>query len=229
MEYIIGRQGTQPCIITERSVSRRHLKVVSNDDGTFTIENMSPAGTYVDGASVVRTTVDADTVIRLGESFTTTMRELLSCASQSGATDVDDDSGLSEGVSIWQLQSVYDDYQRRKLEIQKRQSRMQANRMLPGMLLMLVSLGASIIGGGDVIRTVGAVITCISFVFVIYTIVAINRNASKTPEENLELDKYIRINYVCPKCGAFLGYTPYEALINQGKCASCKTAWREKT
>jgi hypothetical protein len=39
------------------------------------------------------------------------------------------------------------------------------------------------------------------------------------------LNKQFMIDYVCPKCGNFLGYVPYEALANKSVCSFCKCKW----
>ena len=73
MEIIIGRQGTQKTPITDPTVSRKHCKVTDNGDGTYTIENLSPSGTKVDGVDILRTTVKPNSRIQLGQSFSATL------------------------------------------------------------------------------------------------------------------------------------------------------------
>ena len=77
MEIIIGRQGTQKTPITDPTVSRKHCKVTDNVDGTYTIENLSPSGTKVDGVDILRTTVKPNSRIQLGQSFSATLVELI--------------------------------------------------------------------------------------------------------------------------------------------------------
>ena len=77
MEIIIGRQGTQKTPITDPTVSRQHCKVTDNGDGTYTIENLSPSGTKVDGVDILRTTVKPNSRIQLGQSFSATLVELI--------------------------------------------------------------------------------------------------------------------------------------------------------
>ena len=38
-------------------------------------------------------------------------------------------------------------------------------------------------------------------------------------------NKQFMIDYVCPKCGNFLGYVPFEALANKSVCSFCKCKW----
>ncbi len=69
MEIILGRDGTQKTPITDQTVSRKHCKLTVNDDGTYTLENLSASGTKVDGQSIIRTTVNPNSRIQLGPSF----------------------------------------------------------------------------------------------------------------------------------------------------------------
>ena len=77
MEIIVGRKGTQRTPITDTTVSRQHCKILVNADGTYTIENISASGTYVNGNSIIRTAVTPDTMLRLGPSFSIAVRDLL--------------------------------------------------------------------------------------------------------------------------------------------------------
>jgi pSer/pThr/pTyr-binding forkhead associated (FHA) protein len=77
MEMIIGRHGTQKINITDPTVSRQHCKLTSNNDGTFTLENLSNQGTKVDGVDVIRTTVKLDSKVQLSSTFSVTVAELL--------------------------------------------------------------------------------------------------------------------------------------------------------
>lgn len=263
MEYIVGRQGNQPCQITEGSVSRKHLKVICNPDGTFTIENISSTGkTYVNGVQIFRTTIDANTPIRLGEKYNTTIGQLLCLNNaprpvtpqlqpqqvyqpqpryqpqpqpkpkpqsqpkpQPQPQPKPQPQQQTESVSISHLADVYDEYQDEKVAIQKNNSRAQMMRMLP----MIGSSGIGLLSMAIPIPDEAkAVIGVVSLIILVVALVKMFNNSSKTPELNMELDKNFRINYVCPKCGSFLGFTPHEALLNQGKCPACKTPWREK-
>ena len=69
MEIIVGRKGQQRTPITDLSVSREHCKLTSNMNGTYTIENLSANGTYIDARSVIRSVVTPDTIIQLGATF----------------------------------------------------------------------------------------------------------------------------------------------------------------
>ena len=77
MEIIIGRKGTQRTPITDTTVSREHCKLTINADGTYTLENLSINGTFVNGNSIIRTVVTPDTILRLGANFSIAVRDLL--------------------------------------------------------------------------------------------------------------------------------------------------------
>ena len=77
MEILVGRKGTQRTPITDTTVSREHCKLTSNADGTYTLENISVNGTFVNDTSIIRTVVTPDTIVRLGATFTISVRDLL--------------------------------------------------------------------------------------------------------------------------------------------------------
>lgn len=85
---IIGRQGQQPTVIDDLSVSKRHLSATPMADGRWSIEDLgSTNGTYVNGLPVVTAVIDADTPLMLG-SLQTTLRQLLNPAPASKAKPV---------------------------------------------------------------------------------------------------------------------------------------------
>ena len=62
MEIIVGRKGQQQAVITDLTVSREHCKLTDNGDGTYTVENLSANGTFVDGKNIIRTVVTAEPI-----------------------------------------------------------------------------------------------------------------------------------------------------------------------
>ena len=76
-EIIIGRNGTQKTPISDRTVSREYCKVTDNGDGTFTIENLSEAGTTIDGRNIIRAKATLNSRIQLGQSYSATLMELI--------------------------------------------------------------------------------------------------------------------------------------------------------
>ena len=76
MEIIVGRKGQQQAAITDPTVSREHCKLTDNGDSTYTVENLSANGTFVDGKSIIRTVVTADTVITLGANYSARVKDL---------------------------------------------------------------------------------------------------------------------------------------------------------
>jgi hypothetical protein len=53
------------------------------------------------------------------------------------------------------------------------------------------------------------------------------RQAAKIPALLQNLANKFKIDYVCPKCGTFLGDIPWESLHNKKNCpaSSCKANW----
>ena len=53
------------------------------------------------------------------------------------------------------------------------------------------------------------------------------KQASKTPQQLQDIANQFKIDYVCPKCGTFLGEIPWESLRNRKQCpvSSCKAKW----
>ena len=53
------------------------------------------------------------------------------------------------------------------------------------------------------------------------------KQSAKIPQLLQDLTNQFKIDYVCPKCGTFLGEIPWESLRNKKQCPmpSCKAKW----
>lgn len=227
MEIIVGRKGQQRAAITDLSVSREHCKLTSNADGTYLLENLSANGTYVDGRSVVRSVVTADTVIQLGATFKIIVKDLLPVAQQKtnpavSQTPPVDPRQKEYELKFRQLKNVYDKYTADKIALQKEAGKNNFFRMLPMTLLSLVGLGAVAIPG---LGEIAPVISVLGLGLLVYSLVKSYSVSTENPEKMEALNKQFMIDYVCPKCGNFLGYVPYETLANKKSCSFCKCKW----
>lgn len=236
MEIIIGRKGTQRTPITDTTVSREHCKLTINADGTYTLENLSINGTFVNGNSIIRTVVTPDTILRLGANFSIAVRDLLPLQSanikprqaqqqnplQQFAKPAVDPNQERYEMEFRKLKSVYEKYTADKLAIQKEAGMTNFYRMLPMTLMAIVSLGAACIPGLGALSPVIAVVGLGLLVFSLFKSYNGNRD---NPEKLEALNKQFMIDYVCPKCGNFLGFIPYENLENKSTCNFCKCKW----
>lgn len=233
MEIIVGRKGQQRTPITDLTVSREHCKLTSNPDGTYIIENLSSNGTFVDGRSIIRSIVTKDSVIQLGTTFRISVGDLLPIAKQVPHSPVPstpvsnkstvDPKQLEYEEKFRKLKDVYDKYTADKIAIQKEAGMNNFYRMLPMTLLSLVGLGATAIPD---LRSVAPFIGAVGVGMLIFSIVKSYNGSKDNPEKMEALNKQFMIDYVCPKCGNFLGYTPFEALANKSVCNYCKCKWK---
>ena len=228
MEIIVGRKGQQRTPITDPSVSREHCKLTSNMNGTYTIENLSANGTYIDGRSVIRSVVTPDTIIQLGATFKISIKELIpvtpKTANQPAPKQCAADHRQKEYEEKFRrLKHVYDKYSEEKLAIQKEAGMNNFYRMLPMTLLSLVGLGAAAIPG---LGNIAPVIGILGMGLLIYSLVQSYNGNKENPAKLEALNKQFMIDYVCPKCGNFLGYIPYESLANKATCNYCKCKWQ---
>lgn len=236
MEIIIGRKGTQRTPITDTTVSREHCKLTINADGTYTLENLSINGTFVNSNSIIRTVVTPDTILRLGANFSIAVRDLLPLqAANIKPRQAQQQNPLQQFVKpavdpnqeryemeFRKLKSVYEKYTEDKLAIQKEAGMTNFYRMLPMTLMAIVSLGAACIPGLGALSPVIAVVGLGLLVFSLFKSYNGNRD---NPEKLEALNKQFMIDYVCPKCGNFLGFIPYENLENKSTCNFCKCKW----
>lgn len=233
MEIIVGREGQQGIKISDSTVSRKHCKITTNSDGTYTIENLSNNGTYVNGIKIIKTNVTADTEIQLGPVFRITVKQLLAGIKIGLSSDSGSSSSSASGKTVdphqkeyeakfRKLEEVYDKYSNDKIALQKQAAKINFYRMLPMALLSLITLGTLAIPG---LGSISPFIGIIGFGLGLYSIVKFYSSNTGNPEKIEALNKQFMIDYICPKCGNFLGFIPYETLANKSTCNYCKCKW----
>ena len=78
MDILVGKGGNQSMPITDETVSRIHCKIEVMDTGHIAVTNLSAAGTFLNGAKLVKQTlVNRDDKLQFGSRFTATVRELI--------------------------------------------------------------------------------------------------------------------------------------------------------
>ena len=237
MEIIIGRLGTQKTPITDPTVSRKHCKVTDNGDGTYTIENLSPSGTKVDGVDILRTTVKLNSRIQLGQSFSATLVELIGIPQektesnkQSVRINHSDQASPSpksqpdvKTFNISHLRKVWEDYNNTNLEMAE--SQRKTNLVRTGLGIFTMCAMPTIFFFGPV----GYVLTGIGVLGNIYSFVGM-KNAETAEERQRRQDAFDDA-WVCPNpdCGHSLLAKNYKLLVrNHQSCPYCKCRYVEK-
>lgn len=229
MEIIVGRQGTnQKITILDRTVSRQHCKLTAQSDGTYLLENISANGTFVDGRSVIKTVVTEDAIIQLGPSYKVKVADIVGNPNivnppvphlpQMPPSPPEPDYT----AAFNRLESVYERFSKDKVELLKEERRKNQYRSLPMFAVGIVSLFLTVIPALEPYRIVIVVIAaaCAGWG------AKIAFGASVEMPERMEaLNRQFKIDYVCPKCGNFLGDIPFENLKNKKFCSICKCTW----
>ena len=218
MEVIVGKQGNQRIPITDQYVSRKHCKITSNGDGSYTIENLSQNGTFVNGRRIIKTKVQAETVIQLGPNFSIKVSELL---------PVTTTRSINQKVySIESLESVWNEYHDSILELQAKQHKLG--------LLIRIPMIFTVVGGvltaliSEEYRFVTLGISAIAGILMIYGFIKSKNFVFAKEKDKLDLD--FQDKYICPnpECNHFLGFKPFKVLIQDKSCGYCRCKYDSK-
>lgn len=219
MEFIVGREGNQPFQINDRSVSRKHVKCTLLPNGKIQLEDLGSAGgTYVNGMQIVSKEVDMNSVVMLGSNYQLSLAKLFP---QTG--------GSPEPVSIRHLKKVWDNYNEEKIRLQQDNTKKQMMMRIPSLIPMVIAVVFAFVGQNNnpimsVLKVSGVVL---SLVLMIVMFKKSSAASMELPVKMNELNNKFQVNYVCPKCKRFLGSTPYEGLVAQGKCSCGKAEWKK--
>lgn len=236
MEIIIGRQGNQKTPISDQTVSRQHCKVTDNGDGTYTIENLSPSGTKVDGVDILRTTAKLNSRIQLGQSFSATLVELIGVPSASPSPKPYAEPKRSSSSSkpqpkdqpvktfnISHLKQIWEDFNNTNIEMQETQRKTNLARTGFGIFTMCAMPMIFFVG------PIGYALTGIGIIGNIYSFVGM-KNAETAEERQRRQDEFYE-SWVCPnpECRHSLNSRNYKMLVRDYKyCPFCKCKYIEK-
>ena len=207
--FFWGSPGSIP-----RSVSRKHCNVEMSEDGSFSIEDITPNNfMYINGVDCKKkNAVSMSDIVELGPDRYRLDLEGIAKALSS-----------QQSYSIAHLRAVYDAYQKEKYDLQVYQGKLNALSALPGILSM-TSIGIAVfLDKARIIMIVVAAVFALTFALIRY------RNASKIPMRTRKLEDKFRDNYICPNpaCGHFLGGVPYKELLKNKSCPYCKSKFTE--
>lgn len=235
MEIIVGRDGNQKIKITDNSVSRKHCRITKNADGTYTIENLSQNGTKVDGRDIIRATAGLNSIIQLGNRFSTTIEELVGdmFSKSSSRGNFDSIANSSQEASkqqpevktfnISHLQRVWDDFNQTNIEKADQQRKINLTRTGLGIFTMCAMPTIFFFGPA------GYVLTAIGILGNIYSFVGLKN--SETAEDRQRRQDEFDDAWVCPnpECGRTLLAKNYKMLVrNHQSCPYCKCKYVER-
>ncbi len=210
----IGKANDNEYVVNDPSVSRHHARLTYEEEGHWILEDLgSTNGTFVNGIQIARKQVTSKDVIKLGDSYVLNLAEVLKA-----------NNDYSEEFAA--LKQVYDNYIQAKIKIQS--SNQFKTRLLQSLPFALPGIIGVLIGfsgkGSPALFAISLFITICAPTVGIYWGA---KQSAKIPKLLQDLTNQFKIDYVCPKCGTFLGEIPWESLRNRKHCpvSSCKAKW----
>lgn len=210
----IGKANDNEYVVNDPSVSRHHAQLTYEKEGHWILEDLgSTNGTFVNGIQIARKQVTSKDVIKLGDSYVLNLAEVLKA-----------NNDYSEEFAA--LKQVYDNYIQAKIKIQS--SNQFKTRLLQSLPFALPGIIGVLIGfsgkGSPALFAISLFITICAPTVGIYWGA---KQSAKIPKLLQDLTNQFKIDYVCPKCGTFLGEIPWESLRNRKHCpvSSCKAKW----
>lgn len=217
MIITIGKANDNDFITNDPEVSRHHARLLSEADGSWLLEDLeSTNGTFVNDSRIARKRLHRQDRIRLGTHCEVTLQELLK-------------AGNDYSEEFAQLKKVYDHYVQEKVRIQSsNQFKTRLLQSLPFALPGVVGVTIGFLGkGSSTLFVLSLLITIVAPTIGIYFGA---KQAAKIPAQLQALAHQFKIDYVCPKCGTFLGEIPWESLLNRKQCpvSTCHARWAKE-
>lgn len=209
----IGKENDNNYIVDDPHVSRHHAQLEKQEDGVWLLIDLnSTNGTFVNDQQVARKRVNTKDEIRFGGHICS-LSDILN-----------QHNDYSEEFAL--LKGIYDRYIESKVKIQSsNQFKTRLLQSIPFALLGVVGVTLSFLEKGSPLLMV------ISFIVMVCAptigIFLGAKQSAKVPRQLQHIANQFKIDYVCPKCGTFLGEIPWESLRNRKQCpvSSCKAKW----
>ncbi|WP_102408728.1 FHA domain-containing protein [Parabacteroides bouchesdurhonensis] len=210
----IGKSDDNDFIIDDPHVSRHHARLLHETDGYWFLEDAgSTNGTFVNGSQIIKKRVTPTDIVKLGSDYSIAVSDILKY-----------NNDYSEEFAA--LKKVYDDYIQAKVKIQSsNQFKTRLFQSLPFALTGIVGVIIGFLGkGSSELLIISLFITICAPTIGIYLGA---KQSAKIPQQLQDIANQFKIDYVCPKCGTFLGEIPWESLRNRKQCpvSSCKAKW----
>lgn len=206
-EFNLGAAGSVPT-----SVSRKHCKLIINGN-QITIENIREQNiTYVDGNQIFCKSISTDSNVQLGKDrYPLPLKELLAMVANRPNPSAVRQKKNVPTFSLAPLEAVWEDYDKRKMELQKKKED-QANKQR-AMMGARMALGSIPIVGAFAGVAMGAKM--------IHS--GLSSDKDSISVKLRELDEELDKNYVCPnpECQCPFGPVPYRRIKFRNKCPSC--------
>lgn len=222
-EFNVGQAGTVPT-----SVSRKHCKLTILGE-KMTIENLREQNiTYVDGNQIFCKGLSANSTVQLGnEKYTIPLQQILQLATGNApaASTAQSKPAASQQkpepptFSLKPMKGVWDEYDRRKLDIQEAAAKAANMSRLQGILSMC-GMCVGFIPGID--QTLRIVIVVAALLVAVYFFMK-GMSSDSVQKQLRDLDEEYAGKYKCPnpQCGKPFGSIPYRQIEYNKQCLAC--------
>ena len=204
-EKVFGQVGSVPM-----DVSRHHVSLQPAGAGKWQIKNLNERNvTFVNGIAVESKTISESDKVELGNSH-----YFFSWAALQ--------EPKVETIDIRHLEKIWNWYETTQLKMRESERRIQNNQKLASVLSSCGILFVFVEGLGFL----RYILMGLSIMITIYLWYRGNNSDSSLNIKLNDLSKEFRKKYTCPKCGHFMGNTPYDVLIQNDGCTNCKTKYK---
>lgn len=213
-----GKRGKDPTIIFPNTVSRlkpnentAHCRI-SIRGNILKITNLNPQNvTYVDGVEITSTKeIDTYSIIELGaDQYRINIQKLLK------------NIGYVVPVSITHLKRVWERYDRALLKLQVNQQKAANQQKLQGLISqasVLCVIIPSVIPSVPIPGIIRVLLVIVALSLGLFFYIKGTRTDESFVMKKREIDEKFKDDYVCPKCGYFFGFTPYDSLRYKKNC-----------
>lgn len=230
-----GRAYDNTVVINNPDISSRHAKVTLLENGNYFVEDLnSTNGIYVNGYRIQKATITPKDELRLSETSILNLPDIFGQQIQKQPSQQASAGSKNFTAEFVNLKPVWEDYQKIKIDINKkyqRKSTVIRSVLSLAPLAFYTVFQATYLSSLEISDPEHAKWQN-SFIYFAGIGGALGNLIGglmiPSPQEKLTmLDEEFRVRYVCPNpsCRTQLGGVPWLSYYNQGKCFRCQAIY----
>ena len=234
----IGAIGCVPASVSrcKPAEDAGHCLLTIDQNSVMTLTNLKPQNvTYVNGMEIMTKRVTSDSNIMLGKDrYAINLDAILDVAKKLvGQASGQAQGSQMEEVSIKHLRSVWEKYDSTLLDLQINQQKKANQQRLQGILSMsgmFLAILPSVTKWDlpEWVQSIRVIFIVAALGLAFYFFITGSRIKDSFLWKKRELDQALIKDYVCPKCGHYMGTQPYQVLSQNKKCPYCGCKYSEK-
>ena len=215
----IGREADNTVQINKPDISAHHVRITRTDANSFYVEDLDSSNhTFVDDMPIRKATIGLEEKLRLSKDTVIDLKEIFQIGDDPYTKPSKSEQIYIE--SFLQMKTLWDETERQKKLVRRKQQRKSAFIRL-GIMLAIIGVAYPV--------CLMLQLQSVSFIIIIAAgAIAGAFTPVASTEEFKSIEDRLYRNYKCPHCGSKFGQKPWNHYADDDRCSNqyCKKSFK---